>query len=73
MIKTKKRLMLYKAIGSLINTIFIILIVKRFQFIELSFKYSLALNYFIYFIIIFCITYFMLYEQKQYEEKKQHN
>ncbi|BFN06051.1 hypothetical protein DP124_13215 [Clostridium tetani] len=65
----KKRLIFYKIIGSLINTIFIILIVKRFQFIELSFKYSLALNYFIYIIIIFSITYFILYEQKKVKYK----
>ncbi len=53
-----------------INTIFIILIVKEFQFIELSFKYSLALNYSIYLIIIFFITYFILYEQKKVKYKE---
>lgn len=66
----KKRLILYKIIGSLINTIFIILIVKEFQIIELNFKYSLALNYSIYLIIIFSITYFILYEQKKVKYKE---
>ncbi|BDR65725.1 hypothetical protein DP153_00225 [Clostridium tetani] len=66
----KKRLILYKIIGSLINTIFIVLIVEEFQFIELKFKYSLALNYSIYFIIICFITYFLLYEQKKISNKR---
>lgn len=66
----KKRSIFYKIIGSLINTIFIILIVEKFQFIELKFKYSLALNYSIYVIIIFFITYFILYEQKKERYKE---
>lgn len=71
MIKTsKKRLILYKIIGSLTNTIFVILIIRKFQFIELEFKYSLALNYLIYLIIIFFITYAVLYEEKKEKYKE---
>lgn len=64
---SRKRLILYKFMGSLINVIFITLVLRKFQFIELEFKYSLESNYFIYTISVFFITYAVLYEQKKEE------